>query len=119
MSSGSARDGRPRVVPNQVAGIAAWILHLLLIVPWLLCPRVVAQDPPAAGDPGQDQDVQVLTRGPVHEAFALPVVHDPKPGLTVPKQPPAPVEERPPDQKPAGQNVQWISGLLELGRRPQ
>ena len=54
--------------------------------------------------------MQVLTRGPVHEAFALPVVNDPKPGLTVAKQPPAPVEEEPPDQKPAGQNVQWISG---------
>jgi hypothetical protein len=53
---------------------------------------------------------QVLTRGPVHEAFAAPVVHDPKPGQVVPKGPPAPVEEMPPDQKPAGQNVQWIPG---------
>ena len=69
-----------------------------------------AQDPAAGPDPTQNQDVQVLTRGPVHEAFALPVVNDPKPGLTVAKQPPAPVEEAPPDQKPAGQNVQWISG---------
>ena len=68
------------------------------------------QDPAAGPEPTQNQDVQVLTRGPVHEAFALPVVNDPKPGLTVAKQPPAPVEEAPPDQKPAGQNVQWISG---------
>ena len=71
---------------------------------------VAAQDPAGGPDPAQNQDVQVLTRGPVHEAFALPVVNDPKPGLTVAKQPPAPVEEAPPDQKPAGQNVQWISG---------
>jgi hypothetical protein len=28
----------------------------------------------------------------------------------VPKQPPAPIEELPPDQKPAGDNVQWIPG---------
>jgi hypothetical protein len=46
----------------------------------------------------------------VHEAFAAPVVNDPKPGPVVPKEPPAPVEEMPPDQKPAGANVQWISG---------
>ena len=69
----------------------------------------VAAQPPAP-TPAQDGDAQVLTRGPVHEAFAAPVVHDSKPGLTVPKEPPQPVEEMPPDQKPAGQNVQWISG---------
>ena len=106
MDSGTARDGRPPVVPNDAARIRR-ILPLPFLMAWLLCPLVVAQGTPAA-DPGQDQDVQVLTRGPVHEAFALPVVHDPRPGLTVPKQPPAPVEEMPPDQKPAGQNVQWI-----------
>ena len=60
--------------------------------------------------PDQDQGAQVLTRGPVHEAFAAPVAHDPKPGLIAAKEPPAPVEEMPPDQKPAGQNVQWIPG---------
>lgn len=53
---------------------------------------------------------QVLTQGPVHEAFAAPVVHDPKASPTVSKQPPDPIQEMPPDQKPAGQNVQWIPG---------
>jgi hypothetical protein len=28
----------------------------------------------------------------------------------VPKDPPAPIQELPPDQKPAGQNIQWIPG---------
>ena len=56
------------------------------------------------------QGGQVMTRGPVHEAFAAPVVHDPKAAPTIPKQPPAPIQEMPPDQKPAGQNVQWIPG---------
>ena len=51
-----------------------------------------------------------MTRGPVHEAFAAPVVHDPKAAPTIDKEPPAPINELPPDQKPAGQNVQWISG---------
>ena len=53
---------------------------------------------------------QVLTRGPIHEAFAAPVVHDPASGPVIPKQPPDPIQEMPPDQKPAGQNVQWIPG---------
>jgi hypothetical protein len=51
-----------------------------------------------------------LTRGPIHEAFAAPVVHDAAAGPVVPKQPPNPIEEMPPDQRPAGQNVQWIPG---------
>ena len=50
------------------------------------------------------------TRGPIHEAFAAPVVHDPAAGPIIPKQPPDPIQEMPPDQKPAGQNVQWIPG---------
>src|SRR5262245_56865467 len=53
---------------------------------------------------------QVLTQGPVHEAFAAPVVHDPKASPVVAKQPPDAIQEMPPDQKPAGQNVQWIQG---------
>jgi hypothetical protein len=51
-----------------------------------------------------------MTRGPIHEAFAAPVIHDPKAAPTIPKEPPAPIQEMPPDQKPAGQNVQWIPG---------
>ncbi|MCA1685990.1 MAG: hypothetical protein LC745_08410, partial [Planctomycetia bacterium] len=69
---------------------------------------------PAFGwqDPAPDDGsgVQVLTQGPIHEAFAEPVVYDPRPGPVIPKQPPAPVEELPPDQKPEGDNVQWVPG---------
>lgn len=61
-------------------------------------------------DGGATDGVEVLTRGPVHEAFAVPVVNDPKPGLVAPKAPPGPIEELPPDQKPAGQDVRWIPG---------
>ncbi len=85
------------------------------------------QDPPAAPTPVPDgagpqdapgsspdqtdsQGGQVLTRGAVHEAYAAPVVHDPAPSPVVPKEPPSPIQEMPPDQKPAGQNVQWIPG---------
>jgi hypothetical protein len=63
--------------------------------------------------PGQvdvDDGVQVLTRGPIHEAFAETVTFDPEQGLVVPTQPPAAIEELPPDQKPEGANVAWIPG---------
>lgn len=53
---------------------------------------------------------EVLTQGPIHEAFGQPVVFNPVPGVLVPKKPPATVEELPTDQKPAGDNVVWISG---------
>lgn len=56
------------------------------------------------------QGVQVLTRGPVHEAFAETVTFDPEPGIVVPKAPPAAIEELPPEQRPEGANVAWIPG---------
>lgn len=60
------------------------------------------------GDAGEA--VQVLTRGPVHEAFAETVTFDPRPGIVVPKAPPAAIEELPPQHKPQGADVAWISG---------
>jgi hypothetical protein len=54
--------------------------------------------------------VEVLTRGPIHEAFAETVTFDPQPGLVAPKEPPAPIEELPPQQRPEGSNVTWIPG---------
>ena len=66
--------------------------------------------PPPPPTPVVDAGPEVLTRGPVHEAFAEPVVFDPRPGPVVPKAPPAPIEEMPPDQKPEGPDVRWISG---------
>lgn len=63
-----------------------------------------------AAPTGAEEGVQVLTRGPVHEAFAQTVPFDPEPGIVVPKAPPAAIEELPPDQKPEGDNVAWIPG---------
>lgn len=59
----------------------------------------------------QDQQgMQVLTRGPVHEAFAETISYDPKPGIIIDKAPPTAIEEVPPDQQPVGNNVSWIPG---------
>jgi WXXGXW repeat (2 copies) len=54
--------------------------------------------------------VEVLTRGPVHEAFAETIAFDPEPGIVVAKAAPDPIEELPPEQKPDGANVEWIPG---------
>jgi len=55
-------------------------------------------------------DVEVLTRGPVHEAFAETIVYDREPDVVVLKPPPDPIEEVPPPQAPDAANVEWISG---------
>ncbi|NOT01710.1 MAG: BcpO-related WXXGXW repeat protein [Phycisphaerales bacterium] len=67
-----------------------------------------AQPPPPS--PEGEQGVQVLTRGPVHEAFAETVTFDAEPGIVVTMAPPNPIDEVPPDQRPEGVNVTWIPG---------
>jgi hypothetical protein len=57
-----------------------------------------------------DVNVEVLTRGPVHEAFAEVVVFDPQPGVVVTKAPPPPIEEVLPDERPDGDHIVWVPG---------
>ncbi len=65
----------------------------------------------SAGDAGaQSSEAEELTRGPVHEAFAGSVSFNPEPGIILKSQPPRAIDEVPPDQKPAGDNVAWIPG---------
>src|SRR5262249_35332423 len=61
-------------------------------------------------DAGPEQGVEVLARGPVHEAYAEPVESRPQQSLVVNKQPPEAIDEVPPDQKPEGEDVVWIPG---------
>jgi hypothetical protein len=60
--------------------------------------------------PSGKDGIEVLTHGPVHEAFAQPGSGKLGATITVEKKPPEPIEELPPDQKPEGDNVVWISG---------
>jgi hypothetical protein len=53
---------------------------------------------------------EVLTRGPVHEAFAGMVTFNAEPGVVVTKAPPDVIEEMPPEERPEGDNVTWIPG---------
>ncbi|MCE9544386.1 MAG: hypothetical protein K8T25_02530 [Planctomycetia bacterium] len=73
------------------------------------------QGAPLSGDgaanPAADaQGGEVLTRGPIHEAFAEPYTYNPKPTVVVPRKPPEPINEMPPDVKPEGDRVEWLPG---------
>ena len=73
----------------------------------LLIPSpAIPQDPP----PAPPDKYEVLARGPVHEAYAEPADNQPGPGPVAEKAPPPAIDELPPDQKPDGNDVQWISG---------
>lgn len=87
---------------------------LLILLELLLfsSPSSSAQQP-TDNDGIDEGPAQVQTRGPVHEAFAAPLVANPKPGPVLAKSPPKGVEELPPDQKPVGANVQWIPGYWQ------
>src|SRR5207245_8318390 len=89
-------------------------LPRLLCCAALLCAvtalSATAQPPAPAPAPVADppQGVDVQARGPVHEAFATPTA-EPLATTPIPRKPPAPIEELPPDEKPEGE-VAWIGG---------
>src|SRR6476660_1603298 len=84
----------------------ATIAFLCPIAATVLNQYCAAQQPSVASQNG----VEVLTRGPVHEAFAETITFNPQPGMEAPKTPPAAIEEVPPQQRPEGRNVSWIPG---------
>jgi hypothetical protein len=66
---------------------------------------------PAAWAADDEPDnTEVLTRGPIHEAFAQPVTLDREETFRISRTPPAPIDEIPPVEKPEGKHVMWISG---------
>jgi hypothetical protein len=73
-----------------------------------LAPTRLMAQAPAAQD--ADDAMQVLDQGPIHEAFAEPVVLDQQDRVTINQQPPDAINEVPPDVRPEGANVEWIPG---------
>src|SRR5947209_794952 len=102
--------------------LARWPeMALILLFAALLCypgtmqGQDAASSAPPPGVPPTNQEpppvpkgIEVLARGPVHEAFASPTA-DPEPTRSVPKRPPGPLDEMPPQEKPEGEVI-WISG---------
>jgi hypothetical protein len=84
---------------------------IAMLSPFLLwCNGVRADAPPLPQDEPPQNGVEVLTRGPIHEAFAEPLTVNPIPNPIIHQKPPPAIEEIPPDQKPEGTNIQWIPG---------
>jgi hypothetical protein len=79
---------------------------VLLLLSSFAKAQELGEPPPVPGDDG----IIVQPRGPVHEAFAMPPNAPPQPGSIIAKRPPDPIPEVPPDQRPEGDNVQWIPG---------
>lgn len=84
--------------------VAALTASMFVLLPG----RVASGQEAKSADPDGEQ-YETLLRGPVHEAFAQPFAADPTAGMVVPKKPPEPVDEAPPDQRPEGNPI-WISG---------
>jgi hypothetical protein len=85
-------------------------LGALLLGGWGGLPWIVAQNVDDVDIAEQQKGVEVLVQGPVHEAFAQPIIRRQGASAVVPKEPPAPIPELPAEQKPEGNHVIWISG---------
>jgi hypothetical protein len=82
------------------------ILMAMVMATGTLYGQTTDQPPPL---PSEEQP-EVLTRGPVNEAFAQPVNLEEESGFIAPKAPPADIEETPPEERPTGEQFAWIPG---------
>ena len=83
-----------------------------------LVPPPAAEARNANANGNADENVDILARGPVHEAFAEQVSPDPTPGMTVPKAPPEPDRRGAAGLEAGGGRCGLDPRLLVLGRRP-
>jgi len=58
----------------------------------------------------KQQGIEIAPKGPVHEAFARPFDQNPQATPPIPKEPPPPIRELPPEKKPEGSDIEWIPG---------
>lgn len=91
-------------------GLLLGILGLLLVAHGE--PMARAQGPPLSEEYVAENGIEVLTRGPIHEAFAIPLTVNARANPIISEKPPAAIEELAPDQKPEGTHIQWIPGYF-------
>src|SRR5215471_9718637 len=89
-------------------GLAVFLAQLIVLLAVVRGQDAAPAAAPADEPPPVPKGIEVLARGPVHEAFASPA-GDPIPTKPVAKKPPKPLDEMPPAEKPEG-NVVWIGG---------
>src|SRR5262245_3110828 len=90
------------------------IATLLLLPTWAMAQATpVPPNPLPAQAPAEQEGVETLTRGPIHEAFANPAEPDPEPSPVLAKKPPEDVPEQPPDYQPEGGDYEWIPGYWD------
>jgi len=87
-------------------------LAAMTTVPTLAQPTELKAPPEV--EAGVDSNVEVLTRGTLHEAFATPTTFDPVELPIIKQRPPEAIEELPPDHRPAGDSVIWIPGYWQF-----
>ena len=87
---------------------AALSLSWIIVMPCARGQEVAA--PPESAGATLEGDAEILTRGPVHEAFADPYAQDPENAVVVSREPPEPIDEIPPEYMPEGDNVEWMPG---------
>lgn len=92
---------------NTPTALRPWSIPVLFVC---LAAAANAAQPAPFDTPPPLEAVEPLTRGPVHEAYAQPTDAPPGPGPAIPKAPPPPVPEIPPEERPAGDDIEWIPG---------
>jgi len=83
---------------------------VLVITMALTASVLYGQDAEQAPPTPAEEQPEVLTQGPVHEAFAEPVDLQAQQGLVAQSQPPPEIVEEPPAEKPVGRRFVWVPG---------
>lgn len=85
------------------------LLNTALAQPPVPTPADPASSGPELAVVEDAAEPQVLEDGPLHEAFARPLALEGQ-ALIIEREPPEPINELPPDERPEGNNVHWIPG---------
>jgi hypothetical protein len=98
------------IAKHRVCLISGLLVGSILIMGHARVQAQDAEQAPAIPREELPAGAEVLTAGPVHEAFAKPVTMDAQEPILVTQQPPANLQEVPPAEQPAGSGIVWVPG---------